>query len=860
MGDTESTNLILEQYGVIKRMELDRSPLHFLRDADESITMNRHQVLAFCRAVDALKNGGMILADEVGLGKTIEAGFVLEYKIAEGARYVLVIVPSSLAVQWKNELSDKFRIDTRIADRKVLDGSYSDRTIFKKWLYGYNGPRVVICSYGFAIRVIELFKGITWDFCIIDEAHNLRNAFNGSKRAATLFRLLRSIPKLLLTATPLQNRLEDIHGLISFIDEDIFLDQKTFLGRYGGEDSADKLREAIAPLMQRTLRKDVPEIHFSKRISKTFDFSMSSDEEKLYREVDMFLKRSWLYSIPVSNRGFVNLAIRKILSSSSFAVEETFKTLRVRLQYAYEDSGDKRDNDDEAFDFLLALLDDDEVDEMTASYSEEPEENEKRQKIKEEEEAIDSIIRTAHEIQKNSKIEALKASLESAFSFQRDKGIPQKAVIFTELRRTQEYIVSELLEASYDERDIIEFNGSISAERRQEAIDRFRKDGRIFISTDAGAEGLNLQFCNVIINYDLPWNPQKIEQRIGRCHRYGQKNDVVAISFLNRSNEADRRVYDILSEKFHLFDGIFGSSDSSLGLLESGVSFEKDILRIYQECNTASEFDREFDKLEKRIDNSIRKSDGRIGSILQLKTPEAAQIELDNTFNKVQNYIEMCRFWEKVPEPDLADSTFLWENMAWGERTVGSHGMLFAGSFCDGSELRFPFLVLLDGNWENSGFSEDEIIRLLMSFDDYETYDFKPCENEMESIKSALQRIEGDMVKRYEDEISPVIEDKKRRLQSLAVNRRVRLEMEIESIRADISECDEKISQAISVPDRMKAEREKRDLEKKLSRKTESYDKHLEYYRTNSEKMEEEFRRSLELKCPILIPKIILRF
>ena len=130
----------------------------------------------------------------------------------------------------------------------------------------------------------------------------------------------------------------------------------------------------------------------------------------------------------------------------------------------------------------------------------------------------------------------------------------------------------------------------------------------------------------------------------------------------------------------------------------------------------------------------------------------------------------------------------------------------------------------------------------------------------MESIKSALQRIEGNMVKRYEDETSPVIDEKKRRLQSLAVNRRVRLEMEIESLRANISECDVKISQAISVPDRMKAERDKRDLEKKLSRKTESYDKHLEYYKTNSEKMEEEFRKSLELKCPILIPKIILRF
>ena len=199
-------------------------------------------------------------------------------------------------------------------------------------------------------------------------------------------------------------------------------------------------------------------------------------------------------------------------------------------------------------------------------------------------------------------------------------------VVFTESKRTQKYIAQELRKNGYAEEDILLFNGDFddamtkeiyrawqvknfgktnygrSVEYKHAIVDYFKHHAKILVVTDTGSEGLNLQFCNTVINYDLPWNPQKIEQRIGRCHRYGQEHDVVAINLLNTENEADRRVYDILARKFELFDGVFGASDKALGTLESGISFEKMVLEIYQSCNTAAEFKKAFDKLDRTIE------------------------------------------------------------------------------------------------------------------------------------------------------------------------------------------------------------------------------------------------------------------
>src|SRR5207302_3169204 len=186
--------------------------------------------------------------------------------------------------------------------------------------------------------------------------------------------------------------------------------------------------------------------------------------------------------------------------------------------------------------------------------------------------------------------------------------------VFTESLRTQNYLLRVLADSPYKD-GIVLFNGSNNDERsrqiysewrkrhewtdrvtgsrtadmRSALVDYFREQGQIMIATEAGAEGINLQFCSLVVNYDLPWNPQRIEQRIGRCHRYGQQHDVVVVNFLNQKNEADQRVFQILSEKFQLFEGVFGASDEVLGAIESGVDFERRIADIYQRCRRAEE-------------------------------------------------------------------------------------------------------------------------------------------------------------------------------------------------------------------------------------------------------------------------------
>ncbi|MGL5228232.1 MAG: helicase-related protein, partial [Bacteroidales bacterium] len=150
--------------------------------------------------------------------------------------------------------------------------------------------------------------------------------------------------------------------------------------------------------------------------------------------------------------------------------------------------------------------------------------------------------------------------------------------------------------------------GSVTADKRQALVDFFRNEAQIMIATEAAAEGINLQFCSLLINYDLPWNPQRVEQRIGRCHRYGQKNDVVVINFLNKANAADVRVYELLDNKFKLFSGVFGSSDEVLGAIESGVDFEKKMLEIYQRCRTEEEINEAFDNLRAELEDIIEEN------------------------------------------------------------------------------------------------------------------------------------------------------------------------------------------------------------------------------------------------------------
>ena len=291
-------NLLLEQYKKYKMPALEKSPYKCLLNA--KIELNPHQINAFCAAIQALKTGGIILADEVGLGKTIEAALVLNYVIDSGAKKIMIVLPATLRKQWEVELEEKFHRKVRILDRPTVEKETRE---IKEWLES-SQVSVVIASYDYSSKLMKRFQEIKWDFLIIDEALNLRNVFHGTKRAKRLYDLTGGIPKILLTATPLQNSLSDLHGLVSYIDPRIFGTEKRFKRKFVEGEDYSELKEELHPVIYRTLRKDVGKyMDFSKRECRTIDFHLTSEESQLYNLVNDFLKRDPLYSIPNDNKG-----------------------------------------------------------------------------------------------------------------------------------------------------------------------------------------------------------------------------------------------------------------------------------------------------------------------------------------------------------------------------------------------------------------------------------------------------------------------------------------------------------------------------------------------------------------------------
>ncbi len=405
------SNLLLEQYSWYKKQQLAESPFRCLLNAD--VEPNPHQINAFCAAIQALKTGGIILADEVGLGKTIEAGLVLNYVLDNGAKKVLIVLPATLRKQWEVELLEKFGRQAVILDKYTVD---HDRTSIQRRLENNNEISIVIASYDFSSKLIKKFTHVKWDFLIIDEAHNLRNVFHGTKRARNLYDVTHGIPKILLTATPLQNALTDLHGLVSFIDPRIFGSEKVFIRRFVDGGDYDELKQELLPVLYRTLRRDVGKyMSFSKRTCITVDFHLSQEEKELYDATNDFLQQDQLYSIPSANRGLIILVIRKLLASSSFALIETFEVLEKRLEKLYE--GTKSAYAQEGFDLFWDFVED-EIDEEGFNEYDDEETTEKKQAIQSELKSVRDILETARAIKSNAKISALNEALTSAFAHQ----------------------------------------------------------------------------------------------------------------------------------------------------------------------------------------------------------------------------------------------------------------------------------------------------------------------------------------------------------------------------------------------------------------------------------------------------------
>ncbi len=594
--------------------------------SEAKVDMNPHQVEAALFAFNSPLSKGAVLADEVGLGKTIEAGIILSQTWAENARRIIIVAPASLRNQWSIELADKFYLPSLILERN----SYNELKNNKLTLNDVK-DQIFICSYNFAQNHASEIDNVDWDLVVIDEAHKLRNVYKkGNVMASAIKKLFNPYKKILLTATPLQNNLKELYGLVSIIDDGFFSGLETFTEQYNEittRDSAKfgELKGRMKHMIHRTLRSDVQEyVNYTKRTSIVQEFALSSNELKLYNDLDEYLSRPGIYGIPEIVKHLLSLIIRKIMASSSYALSFTLQRIIDRLEelkltgmYSLPSSQiifdyESEMEDDEAD--CIETLDSISADDIAAEIAE-----------------LKNYKRRALDIEIESKAISLIDAINVGFSKMAKIGAEKKALIFTESRKTQEYLY-ELLERKGYKGKIATFNGVNKGEetsliyktwlrahkntsrvsgnptidKKQSIVDFFKDEAEILIATEACAEGVNLQFCSLVINYDMPWNPQRIEQRIGRCHRYGQKYDVVVINFVNQSNQADQRVYELLSQKFHLFEGVFGCSDEVLGALESGVDFERRLASIYHNCRTEQEINSAFDDLQQELDQIIQ--------------------------------------------------------------------------------------------------------------------------------------------------------------------------------------------------------------------------------------------------------------
>ena len=620
---------------------------------DASVDLNPHQIEA---ALFALRNPlqeGVLLADEVGLGKTIEAALVVCQYWAERRRRLLVICPASLRKQWAQELHDKFAVPTTVVDAVSLR-KQSAGDMFAT-LQRLVGKAVVIMSYQFAARLETELRAVPWDVVVIDEAHKLRNAHRASNRTGqALKRALQGRKKLLLTATPLQNSLMELYGLSTLIDEHLFGDETAFRKQFinSGTGLAE-LRERLANFAKRTLRRDVLEyIKYTERKALTQPFNPTDDEQALYERISAFLQKEDSYALPKQQRHLTALILRKLLASSSHAVAATLVIIRERLHGLL--TAEKKEDDGSQLVEQLIAEDDLEQDYLEEEASEAdaaaealtpaPTEDDKtgaakdahavRAAISAEIAELTAFVDAAQALQTDTKAQALLKALGVGFGRMAELRAPRKAIIFTESKRTQEYLHRFLSANGHAGKLVLfsgtnnhensaaiyqrwleeykgtdRFTGSPQVDRRTALIDHFRRDdgtgAEIMIATEAAAEGVNLQFCALIINYDLPWNPQRVEQRIGRCHRYGQRFDVVVINFLNTRNQADQRVLELLTEKFNLFSGVFGASDEVLGRIEGGLDFEKRILQIYDTCRQPEQIEAAFNTLQAELEEVI---------------------------------------------------------------------------------------------------------------------------------------------------------------------------------------------------------------------------------------------------------------
>jgi hypothetical protein len=605
------------------------------------IDPNPHQVDAVIFALGRVRDGGCILADEVGLGKTIEAGLVMAQLRAEGATRILLVAPKALVGQWRQELFTLFGVS---AEEPGADE------------HAFDGPGVFLIGrdlLGSEQGLARLRASGPFDLCVVDEAHEVfagiyrrfdrSGNYIGDSPHAKIAGRLRSLlasqtPVLLLTATPLSNSLAELWGLVQFVDRTGTLlgDLPTFRQMFCADDDRSllagqeaDLQKRMQVVVRRSLRRQAQEFMktpFVARRTRLFEYDMSPEERQLYDDVTRYLLTPGIAAFRGPHRRLLVIGFHRRMASSHRALAVSLSRVAERLRQLSNGA-----DLDAASEFAADLEELDEIKEADSAEADTPD----ALALAAELALVDGFVSRLNALASDGKALAL---LDAVRVLGEEAALGQgtgKLVIFTESLTTQDYL-QELLLASalvHDE-EVTLFRGQNTSPRAAQALLRweaevgqvlgtsarpsrdvavrlalvheFQHRSRVFISTEAGAKGLNLQFCDTVINYDLPWNPQRIEQRIGRCHRYGQTRDVTVINFIGRDNEAERLTFEILSRKLDLFGSVLDASDhvlyepSSAGpghLLALSADFANQLRRIYEGARTRGQIESELARL-----------------------------------------------------------------------------------------------------------------------------------------------------------------------------------------------------------------------------------------------------------------------
>ena len=649
------------------------------------IDPNPHQIDAVVFALSRLPEGGCILADEVGLGKTIEAGLVIAQLLAEGARRVLLVTPKPLLGQWQQELYTLFGIETREGSAQA--GAFDGPGVFMV------GREFVGSERGeAALSAAEHF-----DLCVVDEAHEVfagiyrrfdqwGEYLDDATEAMTAGRLRAVLagsgtPVLLLTATPIQNSLPELWGLVQYVDPTGTLlgDLPTFREMFCNEDARvlapgqeHELRQRMNSVVKRTLRRQAQEFMerpFVGRHAQLFEYEMSPAERQLYDDVTAYLMEPGICAFRGNQRRLLLIGFHRRMASSIRALSASLTRVAERLRRMQTD-GKAADTGDDAAAFRDDL-EDDELEGADTDVGVPPAASQVGAELA----RVEAFIARARALPGDGKARALIRAVDLVLQQAAGGRGSGKVVIFTESLTTQDYLRELLLESGLvSDEEITLFRGTNDSPRAAQALARWQEEvgreiptynrpsrdvavrlalvhefkirSRVFVSTEAGAKGLNLQFCSTLINYDLPWNPQRIEQRIGRCHRYGQTHDVTVINFLAKDNEAQKLTFEILSQKLELFGTVLGASDEVLHRPQAdapetlvgalGAEFEARLRRIYERARTVDEIESELRQLRDALDSRRQEFEHayrRTAEVIQSRFDESVQ----HAFRRIQD-------------------------------------------------------------------------------------------------------------------------------------------------------------------------------------------------------------------------------